>query len=146
MKKILSTLLIVSSFSTVGFSKGITTISDKLKKAQDFEYIHCKSINASAGMTIKHFIVDIRNSNINGLYMQIGAAELSAQQLNQLQLIDKKLTAINADSSADVSFVSTANKLKFSLIIQDTDGQLLDGKIISDTETTDIRCKDVTLK
>jgi len=144
MKKLIYTLIVLTAVTTTSYAK--SAIQDRIKRAADYEYLHCKAKSADANQMITHFIVDIKNNSMNALYSQSGQAGLSATELSALRLLDNKLTDVNTDSQSDVSFVSVKNQMKFALIIQDTDGQLLDGKLTTSDSTLEIRCKDVTLK
>lgn len=144
MKKLIYTFAVLSAVTMTSYAQ--SSIQDRIKRAADYEYLHCKSKSADSTQVIQHYIVDIKNNSMNALYSQSAAAGSAATELTALRLIDRKLTDVNTDTQSDVSFVSVKNQLKFALIIQDTDGQLLDGKLTTSSGVTEIRCKDVTLK
>jgi hypothetical protein len=146
MKKtssILMSLLIISQFSV---AQKNMSIEQKLKNADDFQFLHCKPSETKSTDLVVHYIIDIQNNNINQLFVSPGLSEVKGKNLKKLTSIDTQLSDINADSQSDVSFTSTKNDLKFKLIIQDTDGQYLSGNIYQKHQTVPIICKDITIE
>ena len=144
MKKRISLLAIGMLISHFAFAQSTQSIEQKLKSANDFEFLHCKPSETKATDLVVHYIIDIQNNNINQLFVSPGLANVNGKNLKKLTSIETQFTEINAE--ADVSFVSTKNDLKFKLIIQDTDGQLLSGNIYQKHQTVPIICKDVTVE
>lgn len=146
MKKLIILLaagILTSQFAVAQTNK---SIEQKLKSATDFEFLHCKPSETKSTDLVVHYIVDIKNNNINQLYVTSGLSTLKGKNLEKLTSIDAQLSEINAETQADMSFVSAKNDLKFKLVIQDTDGQYLSGNIYQKHQTVPVICKDVTVE
>lgn len=138
MKKIIATILLfVFSLNTFASSD----ISELLQNAEDFQFYHCETRNAEN--FLNHYVIDIRNEKSYILYGSNEEHKMTGKNLIRLQVLDSNLLT-TTDENFDVSMKSIENPLFIGLIIKDTDGQYLEGKIVQNNQFTLLKCKDIT--
>lgn len=118
-----------------------TDISDALQNAENFQFYHCETKNTEN--FLNHYIIDVRNSEVSVLYGSNEIGKMLGKNLKQLQLMDENLLNTN-DSQFDISLKSSRNPLFIGLVIKDSDGQYLEGKIVLQNQFANLKCKDIT--
>jgi hypothetical protein len=141
-----ASLLFSGLFGSFAFSEENRTIQDQIKSAHELEFIHCKPTQAQATDTVVHYIIDVKNTLINKLYVAPGLSTLKAAELDKITLIERRFTEVNTDIESDVSFKSNYNFLAFKLMIQDNDGQFLAGTVQFKSEIVPVDCHDIVIE
>ncbi len=114
----------------------------KISKPAEFQFIHCVQTVSTDAKAAAHFVIDLRDTEKNKLYMQMAPKKAKAKALKQLNIVDGNLQQ-NVNASADVSW-KTAGNTVISLNIIDNDGYNLEGSLVNEDMTLSLKCVDVT--
>ncbi len=126
---------------------GFTAIADlNLSETNEYEYLHCKDSNASDETIIQHYLIDVKNENVNAIYSASAVKSRIAKNVSNWALLDDNKDLVQTDPKFDVYIISEKNKLTFSLNVQDDGGYSLSGTVLSEDGQTEISCIDIILE
>ena len=129
--------------SLIGFS----AMADlKLNEASEYEYLHCKDSEASEDAIIQHYLIDVKNENVNAIYSASAVKSRIAKNVSDWTLLDDGKELVQSDPKFDVYIVSAKNKLIFKLNVQDDGGYSLSGALESDLGQSELSCIDIILE
>ncbi len=142
MKNKYSYLFLVLA-SLIGFSAMADLHLDGIS---EYEYLHCKDPKTSEDAIIQHYLIDVKNENINAIYSASAVKSETAKNVSNWALLDDDKNMVQSDPKFDVYIVSEKNKLTFSLNVQDDGGYSLSGSLKSETGQSELSCIDIILE
>lgn len=117
-----------------------------LNDAGEYEYLHCTDSTASEDSIIQHYLIDVKNENVNAIYAASAVKSRIAKNVSNWDLLDDNKDLVKSDAKFDVYIVSEKNKLIFKLNVQDDGGYSLSGALESDLGQTELSCIDIILE
>lgn len=142
MKFFVSFLFISFSFALPAHSR---SGGPRIAEPKEFQYIHCTKTEPFADKLVDHYVVDIKNKRQPKLYFSLGPVTAKTSELRSLRLLDQRLVQ-SASQDFDIIWTSTRLNLKFELQIADNGGQVLNGVLTQNGQSSFVSCLDAALE
>jgi hypothetical protein len=117
----------------------------RISEPREFQYIHCTKTEPFTDKLVDHYVIDIKNKRQPKLYFSLGPVTAKTSELRSLRLLDQRLVQ-SASQDFDIIWTSTRLNLKFELQIADNGGQVLNGVLTQNGQSSFVRCLDSALE